>query len=347
MARSLRPNQHKEFPFICTALMLVQMRATPLELYHPASVADGKDESHGHHVAQDGGAAVAQEWQGDAGDRHDAHGHGDVLEDLEDEHADESDDDEGAEQVGGFQGDAHEADHEVGKEADDNQAADQAQFFNDYGEDEVRLLNRDKVQGFLGAVEQAFAEYAAGSHGDLGFIHLVVGSDAQVVRVQEGADSLFLVGGHHHIGRRDQAGDDDQEFCEHFDAQTGEEYHGEPHGHEYQCASQVLLQDDSNDRSRKDSGFQESAEIVEFIVVLVQIIRHQQGEQNFYDLRRLNGGESEGDPGTGAELGHAESRNIYQEEQEQREYIQLFNSALENLIPDGHDDHHQSDSDNI
>ena len=196
-------------------------------------------------------------------------------------------------------------------------------------------------------MEQAFAEYAARAHRDLGFIHLIIGSDAQVVRVQEGADTLFLIRSHHQIGRRNQAGDDDQEFCEHLNAQTGKEYHSEPHRHEYQSASQVFFQNDADDWSCEDAGFQESPEIIELIMVFIQIVRHQQGKQNLYDFRRLDGGETECDPGTCAELGDAQARNVYQEQQEQGEHVQLFDSSAEDFVADRHNDHHQPDSDYV
>ena len=51
-------------------------------------------------------AAVAHERQRDAGDRHDAHGHPDVLEDLEHEHRQDADADERAELVAGQLGGA-------------------------------------------------------------------------------------------------------------------------------------------------------------------------------------------------------------------------------------------------
>lgn len=135
---------------------------------------DVVDKPEGDHIRNDRAAAVAQERQGDTGDRHDAHGHGDVFEDLEGEHADDADDDQRAEHV--LAGACHTCDRvdQPRINDDDARAADEAKLFADDREDKVGVADRQELQALLGAVEQPLAEQAAGADRDLGLVDLVV-----------------------------------------------------------------------------------------------------------------------------------------------------------------------------
>lgn len=64
---------------------------------------------------------------------------------------------------------------------------------HDDPKNEVRLLDWDEVQALLRALKQSFAEQTAGAHRNLGLPDLIVAGQAQVVRMQESLDPLFLV----------------------------------------------------------------------------------------------------------------------------------------------------------
>lgn len=73
-----------------------------LEVDSFAVDADVDNDADGDHAGNHGGAAAGKERQCDTGYRHQSHGHGDVFEYLEQEHAQKADDDQGAVQVDGI-----------------------------------------------------------------------------------------------------------------------------------------------------------------------------------------------------------------------------------------------------
>src|SRR5262245_2082341 len=98
---------------------------TPLgESAEPAHV-HVEHQSDGDPAGDGGGAAVAHERQGDAGDWHDPHGHADVLEDLEHEHRQHADADEHAQAVLGYLGRSPDARAHDGEDGQGGGAADE------------------------------------------------------------------------------------------------------------------------------------------------------------------------------------------------------------------------------
>ena len=88
----------------------------------------------------DRGAAVRHERQRDAGDRHDAHRHADVLEHLDREHREHADGEQRPEEIGRQQRDPPEPPREQSVEQQQRRAADEAEILADHGEDEVGVL---------------------------------------------------------------------------------------------------------------------------------------------------------------------------------------------------------------
>ena len=101
--------------------------------------ADGLDEADGDHVGEDGGAAVGDEREREAGDRHDADGHADVDERLEEEPDRDPGRHQHAEHVVGDLGGADRAEDDDAEQGDDGGRADEAEFLARDGEDEVGL----------------------------------------------------------------------------------------------------------------------------------------------------------------------------------------------------------------
>ena len=147
--------------------------------------ADGLDEADGDHVGEDGGAAVGDEGEREAGDRHDADGHADVDERLEDEPDRHPGRHQHAEHVVGELGGADRAEHDDAEQGDDDGGADEAEFLARDGEDEVGLDRGDEVAAGERAVEQALAVQAAGADRDLGLEAVVAGAGQVLGGVQE------------------------------------------------------------------------------------------------------------------------------------------------------------------
>lgn len=112
----------------------------------PESYAD--DKSQGDHIHDDRRAAGADERQCDAGDRHDADGHSDILKNLEEKHGSQADDDQITVSVLRTLGDAYDAVHEKGIEPDDCSAAQKSKFFTDDGENEIGFATGRKSNAF-------------------------------------------------------------------------------------------------------------------------------------------------------------------------------------------------------
>jgi len=89
--------------------------------------------------AMGGRTAVAHERQRDAGDRHDAHGHPDVLEDLEDQHGEHPDAHERA-QRSLARAAARKCATRPARRGEEHGRADEAELLADSGEDEVGVL---------------------------------------------------------------------------------------------------------------------------------------------------------------------------------------------------------------
>ena len=73
------------------------------------------------------------------------------------------------------------------------QAADEAEFLADHGEDEVGLFFRQEVEMALGALQEALAPHAAGAQGDVRLDDVVAGAERVALGMEEGVDAGALV----------------------------------------------------------------------------------------------------------------------------------------------------------
>ena len=138
-----------------------------------ANVHDDAERQEGK---QDGTAAIAQQWEGDAGDGHEAEDHADVDGDLENDDGDHAHDDKGAGQVGGCLGILDEAHEDEEIEEQDAERADEAVLLAECGEDEVGVGDGEEIALGLGTLVGALAPDAAGADGNEGLSNLVAGS---------------------------------------------------------------------------------------------------------------------------------------------------------------------------
>ena len=131
-----------------------------LEILPLVAVEGDEDEEEGGE-APEGRTAVADERQRDAYDGHEADCHADVYEQVhEDAACDAVAVDAGECLPAPFGIPYYPADQEYIQEYDES-ASDEAPFFSDGAEDEVRALFRYEAVGGLGSVHVAFAERSA------------------------------------------------------------------------------------------------------------------------------------------------------------------------------------------
>ena len=158
-----------------------------------------EDEPQGNHVGNDGRTAVADEGQGDSGDRHDSHGHGDILKNLETEHTNEANGNQGAVELLGCPGYFYDAVQEEGIKADEGQSSQHAQFLHNDGKNEVGLLDWQELQLLLSPHEETLAEEATGTDGHFAVPNLIIAWQRQVIRMEKSINSNFLVLGHESV----------------------------------------------------------------------------------------------------------------------------------------------------
>ena len=152
-----------------------------------------ENEQHGGEAEQRG-ASVTDEWQRDADDGHQADGHADVDDKVEE-------DDRGDavavvlhEGVALFFRQCDDAENEVAEEAEDEQTAHKAHFFANAAEYKIgALLGHEVVLG-LGAVADAFAEKASRADGNLRLGNVEVDTRRVGRAAEEAFNTLFLVG---------------------------------------------------------------------------------------------------------------------------------------------------------
>src|SRR5262245_12786912 len=145
-----------DYKFLCPVQVNADSTGTPRRL-REAAHGDIQHESDGDERRDDGRTAVGHERQWDARDRHDAHGHTHVLEDLDREHREHADCDERSEEVGRQQGYSPEAPRQERVEQQQRRAADEAEVLPHRREDEVGVLLGNEAVLRLHATAEAGA----------------------------------------------------------------------------------------------------------------------------------------------------------------------------------------------
>ena len=122
---------------------------------------DAGDDAHGKERRDEGAAAVGEERERQADDRHKAEADADVDQDLRGHHARDADADEAVHIVAGFNADVDDADDDGGEQEQHREAAEHPKLFADGGEDEVVSLHRKGAALHHGTVVEALAADAA------------------------------------------------------------------------------------------------------------------------------------------------------------------------------------------
>src|SRR5690242_10604052 len=172
----------------------------PLGYWARNSAEPGRAPVHGHqhadrdHVGEHGAAAVGDEGQRQAGDRHDAQRHPDVHERLHGEPDRDPSGHQRAERLLGAGRDPQRAQDDQREQGDDDRGPGETELLPGDREDEVGVLLGDEVAGRQRAVEQAVAEQPARADRDLGLGGAVPGALRVRGRVEERGQPAQLVG---------------------------------------------------------------------------------------------------------------------------------------------------------
>ena len=105
---------------------------------------DVDDKAESHKVSKNRGTTVAKKWQSDAGNRHSSHGHGNIFENLEGKHSNDTDDDESSKGVFAVFGNFHHGVNQEGICCNDNSATKEPQFLYNNREDKIGIANRQE-----------------------------------------------------------------------------------------------------------------------------------------------------------------------------------------------------------
>lgn len=187
------PASSRDHPTRNGEVAVVLLSSVLLELILLLMRPDAENDADAEHIQHQRRAAVADERQRDAGDRHDADHHADVLEHLEHIHAHDPDDDERALQVQALEGDDdHPVDEQEVQEQQHRRAL-EAELLADDDEDGVRVRIRNGAAIFGIALQEAVSRQAAAADGDLGVARLVSLVLVRVGRIDEGVDPLIPV----------------------------------------------------------------------------------------------------------------------------------------------------------
>ena len=119
------------------------------EFHRLAVYAYIENQSNGHQRCDDGCTAAGKERKGNTGNRHKAHGHGQIFKNLEQEHTYEAYYNQSTIQVFRVTDNSGEPPVQQAIQENYHEASQETQFFTDHGEDKVRLLYGNKVQLFL------------------------------------------------------------------------------------------------------------------------------------------------------------------------------------------------------
>ena len=152
------------------------------------------DETKQHNrECPEGGAAVADEGQGDADDGQQAGGHADVDEKVEGDDARDAITVVADKRITLFFRQFENAEDEGAEEAEDDQGAEETPFFANGAEDEVGALLGHEIEFRLRAFEVALAEKSARADGNFRLVEVEVGAQRVGGFAQNGVNALLLV----------------------------------------------------------------------------------------------------------------------------------------------------------
>ena len=268
-----------------------------------------KTQQQGQHR----GAAVAHQRQRYADYRQDAADHAHVDECVGGEGQRDGARHQAREIGRGIRGDDEAAPDHEHIQTQQDQVAEQAEFFRVHRENEVGGALRQEVEMGLCAVQVALAEDAAGTHCD-GRLDGMVTLAQRVLRgVEQHQDAMALVVVQHRPQHRRTGERRDKQSAHHAPAQPGQEQHVEAAGGNQQRGAQIGLARDQRDRHQQQQCGNEIIFQRERGLVLFEVPGHHQRHADFHQLGRLDGGDAEIQPAPRAVADLAEQRHADQQ----------------------------------
>src|SRR6185437_7147461 len=137
--------------------------------------------------------AIGDERQRHADDGNEAHHHRRIDEDVEEEVGGDAERQQSPELAAAAEGDGVAIDEDAGVEREQQQAAHEAPFLGQHGEDEVGVLLRQEGEMRLAPLHEALAENAARADGDLGLQAVIAGAERVVLGIDEIEDAVLLI----------------------------------------------------------------------------------------------------------------------------------------------------------
>lgn len=254
---------------------------------------------------------MRDERQRDTGDRQQPDRHADIFQYVEQDHHDDARCHVGIKFIFRVETDT---DHLIDEqEIDENEKtpADEAEILADRGEDHIG--NADRHVDFGNA--EAFAEQFARSDRFHALRQLIGIPGAVTERIEPGIDPGELVileaEIQEHIAvvdnQVDEQRSDGRDRTEHgqqdFPGYAGKEGHADDDSQEHECRTQVILQDDQQQRRSRPHGyFQQQVHVgllgpvIDLHIMLGDDPRQHDDEGDFHDLRRLESDATEAEP---------------------------------------------------
>ena len=265
---------------------------------------DAEHEPDADHVDEQRRAAVTDERQRDAGDRHQADHHADVLEDLKHEHRHDPDDDICTSQIGALERDHDQAVDEQKIQEQEQRGPLEAELLADHDENRIRVRIRDEPPVLRVALHVTVPGKTARTDRRQRFLRLVFRVVRRRLRIDVRVDALvpvvfaflgqeipdlFIVRVEHG-DEQEQSADHQGDAGEHmpiFDPADPE--HAKQDDDVNDRVAQIRLDHDERKRQQRNRGDRQQVglERERIAVPAGEDARHRHDQQNLHELGRL------------------------------------------------------------
>ena len=304
---------------------------------------DARDDAHRKEHRDERAAAVGEERQRQADDRHEADAHADVDEHLRRQHTGDTDADEPVHIVAGLDADVDDADDDGRQQNEDRHAAEHAQLLTDGGEDQVGVLRGDRAALHHRPVVESLAGDAAVLQRAQTAVHLIALVLRQRVdaRVKQDPDAAAPVIAEELPQKRRGHQQNCSRTEEPQQAHAADECHDDENKQILQRNAEILRRhnDQAEHKDRDHRQPQHRRDMRDLVLPDAHRLGEDHDERDLADLRRLDGKrqEAEVQPGAVAASGVAEGEE--QQDEDRREDQQQL-TPLRNDIHVDQGEHH-------
>ena len=204
---------------------------------------------------------------------------------MERNHRRDADGEQAAERVGGVARNLDAAPEHDEIEKQQERRSDEAELFADDGEDEVRVVLRQKVQLALRSVEEPFAKEHTRPDGDFRLDDVVAGAQRIDIRIHEDHDAHFLIifekmPEHRHGGKSGR-----KDSSEQPQSDSRNENHAEENRHEDERGAEIRLLQNEQER-HADVGCNRQ-QVMQRIEMADAFLHHAREADDHDELREL------------------------------------------------------------